>query len=49
VNITRVFKPGAADQQQLLEVLELLLSERPAAEPGGQPARSDPSKRLVSK
>jgi hypothetical protein len=47
VNIIRVFKPGAADQQELLAVLESLLNEQPGVESAGPPAQTDPPKPVV--
>ena len=36
MNFTRVFEPGTADSEELIDVLELLLKEPPAG--GGAPS-----------
>ena len=41
MEITRIFQPGTADQQELLAVLELLLNEPPPATAPTQTACAD--------
>ena len=41
MEFTRVFKPGTADHQELLIVLELLLNEQPPAPVPAPSSRTD--------